>query len=102
MRHTVCAAIGARQLVAFSYEGFDRIVEPHLCGRNTAGHDALLAWFVRGHSESASRPGWRTYLLAEMSASRVLDERFRSARPGYDPPDGSMRLVYCRLPAANF
>ena len=46
MRQVICSAIAAQQLLAFSYEGSERIVEPHLCGHNTAGHDALLAWFV--------------------------------------------------------
>ncbi|HYT87171.1 MAG TPA: hypothetical protein VEL76_00495 [Gemmataceae bacterium] len=98
MRDTICGAIAAKQLLAFSYEGSERIVEPHLCGHNTAGHDALLAWFVRGHSESAAGPGWRTYLLTEMREIRRLGETFAHARPGYNPTDGSMRLVYCQLP----
>ena len=96
--HAICGAIDAHQLLAFSYEGSERIVEPHLCGHNTAGHDALLASFVRGHSESGARPGWRTYLLPQMHDIRALTETFSSARPGYNPTDGSMRLVYCRLP----
>jgi predicted DNA-binding transcriptional regulator YafY len=98
MRQAICSAIDAHQLLAFGYEGTERIVEPHLCGNNTAGHDALLAWFVRGHSDSGARPGWRTYLLTEMRDVRALEETFPSARAGYNPTDGSMRLVYCRLP----
>jgi hypothetical protein len=99
MRQAICDAIAARRLLAFSYEGLERIVEPHRCGHNTAGHDALLAWLVRGYSESGAGPGWRTYLLTEMSDIRALSETFASARPGYNPNDGSMQLVYCQLPA---
>lgn len=98
MRQAICSAIDAHQLLAFGYEGSERLVEPHLCGHNTAGHDALLAWFVRGYSESGAPPGWRTYLLAEMRDIRTIEETFASARPGYNPTDGSMQLVYCRLP----
>lgn len=98
MRDTICGAIAARHLLAFDYEGFERIVEPHLCGHNTAGHDALLAWFLRGHSDSAGGPGWRTYLLAGMREIRWLRETFEHPRPGYNPADGSMRLLYCHLP----
>jgi hypothetical protein len=101
MRQVICDAIAARQLLAFGYEGFQRIVEPHRCGHNTAGHDALLAWLVRGYSESAAGPGWRTYLLTEMRFTRALEETFASARPGYNPTDGSMRLVYCQLPPGS-
>jgi hypothetical protein len=101
MRQVICNAIAAHRLLAFGYEGFERIVEPHRCGNNTAGHDALLAWLVRGHSGSGAGPGWRTYLLTEMRLLRELEETFASARPGYNPADGSMRLVYCQLPPAS-
>jgi hypothetical protein len=99
MRQAICNAIAAHRLLAFSYEGLERVVEPHRCGHNTAGHDALLAWLVRGYSESGAGPGWRTYLLVEMRDIRALQETFASARPGYNPNDGSMQLVYCQLPA---
>jgi hypothetical protein len=101
MRYAICNAIAAHHLLAFSYEGFERIVEPHLCGHNTAGHDVLLAWFVRGYSESEAAAGWRTYLLTEMRNLRALEETFASVRPGYNPSDGSMRLVYCQLPPGS-
>ena len=101
MRQTICDAIAARRLLAFSYEGFERIVEPHRCGHNTAGHDALLAWLVRGYSGSGAAPGWRTYLLSQMRILRALEETFVSPRPGYNPADGSMRLVYCELPPGS-
>jgi hypothetical protein len=101
MRQAICDAIAARRLLAFSYEGFERIVEPHRCGHNTAGHDALLAWLVRGYSESGAGAGWRTYLLTEMRLLRALEETFASARPGYNPADGSMPLVYCQLPPGS-
>jgi hypothetical protein len=101
MRQAICDAIAAYRLLAFSYEGFERVVEPHRCGHNTAGHEALLAWLVRGYSESGEGPGWRTYLLTEMRHIRVLEETFAAARPGYKPTDGSMRLVYCQLPSVS-
>lgn len=98
MDHTICDAIAAKRLLVFQYDGYERVVEPHLCGKNTAGHDALLAWFVRGYSDSEAGPGWRTYLLSEMRSIRQLEETFERARKGYNPTDGSMRLVHCQLP----
>jgi len=98
MRHMICDAITAKRLLVFKYEGYERVVEPHRCGHNTAGHDALLAWFVRGYSESAARPGWRTYLLSQMRSIRQLEGTFERARRGYNPTDGSMPLVYCHVP----
>ena len=98
MRQTICDAIAAKRLVVFQYDGCERVVEPRLCGQNTAGHDALLAWFVRGYSESKAGPGWRMYLLSEIQSIRQLDETFERARTGYNPTDGSMRIVYCQVP----
>src|SRR2546427_10556439 len=68
MKEVVCGAIAGRRLLSFTYEGFSRVVEPHLCGRNATGHDVLLAWLVRGHSKSDPRPGWRNYLLTEVQS----------------------------------
>jgi hypothetical protein len=97
LRQVVCGAITAKQLLAFRYEGFERVVEPHLCGRNEAGHDVLQAWFVRGYSQSEARAGWRTYLLSEMHEVRALHDTFEQARNGFNPNGRSIRLVYCHL-----
>jgi hypothetical protein len=97
-RRAICDAIGAKRVLVFQYDGYERVVEPHLCGQNTAGHDALLAWFVRGYSESRAEPGWRTYLLSQMRSVRQLEDTFQRARTGYNPTDGSMRIVYCQMP----
>ena len=97
-RSQICDAITARRVLAFSYEGLERVVEPHRCGHNTAGHDALLAWLLRGYSGSGTGPGWRTYLLSDIRNIRALEETFTSGRPGYNPAEVSMRLVYCQLP----
>jgi hypothetical protein len=97
MRDLICSAIAKRRLLAFRYGGFERVVEPHLLGETRAGHDVLRAWFLRGYSESASRPGWRSYLLSEMSYILLLEEIFDRSRPGYNPNDKSMLQVHCRL-----
>jgi hypothetical protein len=34
-----------------------------------------------------------------MGDIRALEETFASARPGYNPNDGSLQSVYCQLPA---
>src|SRR6266571_564604 len=97
-RALVCTAIRNQTLLSFRYEdGYERVVEPHLCGRNTADHDALSAWLVRGHSQSDARPGWRDYLLAEMRSVELLKDDFDGPRKGFNPIDPRFVQVYCRL-----
>jgi hypothetical protein len=98
-RRQICDAIGARRLLRFIYDGYERIVEPHLYGINAANHEALSAWIVEGWSASSPEPGWRNYLITDMHDLQVLAAPFGAARPGYNPADPGFRQVYCSLPA---
>ena len=46
MNVVVCDAIRARRLLRFVYDGYERVVEPHLYGVNTAGHETLSGWLA--------------------------------------------------------
>ncbi|HEU4700582.1 MAG TPA: tetratricopeptide repeat protein [Gemmatimonadales bacterium] len=100
MNELVCDAIAARRRLRFVYEGYERIVEPHLYGINTANHEALSAWLVAGWTASTPEPGWRNYLVAEMADVHVLATPFEGPRPGYNPDDPGFRQIFCRLAGA--
>jgi hypothetical protein len=74
-----------------------RVVEPHLYGVNTAGHEALSAWLRPGFSRTDPAGGWRMFLVSELRELQVLDERFDGPRAGYNPNDPHVPQVYCRL-----
>lgn len=93
----ICEAIRCKKLLQFSYGDHTRVVEPHLFGRDSAGHDVLSAYLVRGYSESRQRPYWRFYLLSNVTSLTMLDERFLGPRKGYNAKDPRMLKVYCRL-----
>ena len=97
MNLLVCDAIRVRRLLRFIYEGYERIVEPHLYGINTANHEMLSGYLIAGWSASEGSPGWRSYLVREMHDIHVLAEPFRGPRPGYNPDDRRMRQIFCRL-----
>lgn len=97
MNVLICDAIRARRLLRFVYDGYERIVEPHLYGINTANHEMLSCWLAGGWSRSESEPGWRSYLVREMVDVHVLAEPFAQARAGYNPSDEAFRQVYCRV-----
>ncbi|HEX6965583.1 MAG TPA: hypothetical protein VF166_07265 [Gemmatimonadaceae bacterium] len=93
----LCDAIRSRRLVMFGYGNRVPIVEPHLYGVNSLGHEVLSAWLLPGHSRMDPEGGWRTYLVREMHNVQTLDERFAAPRPGYNPDDPHMQRIICRL-----
>jgi len=93
----ICEAIRCKKLLQFSYRNHIRVVEPHIFGRDSAGHDVLSAYLVRGYSESRKQPYWRFYLLSDLKVLTTLDETFSGPRKGYNPKDPRMLKVYCRL-----
>jgi hypothetical protein len=97
MNETICGAIRARKLLMFEYADLMRVVEPHLYGVNSAGHDALTAWLRPGHSRTDPRGGWRMYLVRDMHHVQELDERFERPRAGYNPRDERMQRVHCAV-----
>jgi hypothetical protein len=99
MNTLVCDAIRTRRLLRFVYEGYERVVEPHLYGINTANHEMLSAYLVGGWSRTDTSAGWRNYLVREMYDVHVLAESFTGARPEYNPDDPAFRQVHCRLEA---
>ncbi|HEX6058039.1 MAG TPA: hypothetical protein VFZ11_03390 [Gemmatimonadaceae bacterium] len=101
MNSIICDAIRAKRRLRFVYDGYERIVEPHVYGINTANHEALRGWLVAGWSESEAAPGWRTYLEREMRDVHALAQAFDGPRDGYVADDRQMRQVHCRLEAAS-
>lgn len=97
MDERICNAIRQRTLLRFIYDGYERIVEPHLYGINTASHEAISGYLVAGWTTSTAEPGWRNYLVREMHDLHVLATPFDGPRPGYNPDDDSFRQIYCRI-----
>lgn len=98
----LCRAISLHRTVEFYYRGTDRpgtrTVEPHMIASNDLNHLALSAWFLHGRSASQEGPGWREYLLSDISNVVVLNETFIGTRPGYQPTGGkTFHNVRCAL-----
>ena len=91
MNQIICDAIRSRRRLRFIYDGYERIVEPHVYGINTASHEAVRCWLVAGWSESEASPGWRTYLVREMHDVQALAQGFEAPRAGYAADDRQMR-----------
>ena len=97
MNAIVCDAIHARRLLRFIYEGYERLLEPHLYGINTQNHEMLSGYLVGGWSATETEPGWRNYLVHDMYDLHALAESFEGPRSGFNPESVRFRQVYCRL-----
>ncbi|HEU4629754.1 MAG TPA: hypothetical protein VFS08_08400 [Gemmatimonadaceae bacterium] len=93
----ICQAIAERRLLMFGYGGVVRVVEPHLYGVTTAGHEALSAWMRPGWSRVDPEGGWRMYRTDGIVELQALPERFDAARPDFNPRDPHFTEIYCRL-----
>jgi hypothetical protein len=97
----ICQAIADRKLLMFAYGGALRVVEPHLYGVSTAGHEALSAWMRPGWSRADPKGGWRMYRQDGLTALQILPEEFAGPRPGFNPSDAHFREVYCGLASSG-
>src|SRR5258705_2485779 len=48
----ICEAIARKRLLQFSYGNHTRMVEPHILGRDSGGHNIFSAYLVSGYSDS--------------------------------------------------
>jgi hypothetical protein len=100
MNVIICDAIRARRLLRFVYDGYERLVEPHTYGVNTAGHEAVSGRLVGGWSASEPEPGWRMYLVDQMRDVAALAEPFEGPHAGYNADDPHFVRVYCQVEPA--
>ena len=97
VREHVCDAIAGHRLLMFTYRGAVRVVEPHLCGRTTAEHDALSAWMRQGWSRADPEGGWRMFRLDGIEELQSLPETFEGPRAEFNPEDPHFVEIYCRV-----
>jgi hypothetical protein len=101
-REEICKAIESQNIISFHYSrGKDpgiRFVEPHMVAYNKTDHLCLSAWFLRGHSASKEKPGFREYWMEYISDIKIIKETFQGPREGYVPTGGKVfHNVQCGL-----
>lgn len=93
----ICAAIQGRLLLAFDYNGLNRIVAPYCYGVSMRDVEVLRAIQLRGSSRSGGFGFGKLWALKYMSNVMVTDESFVPDDPEYDPEDSAMKTVICRI-----
>lgn len=80
MDSTIITAINEKRLLEFSYDGLNRIAEPHVYGVKDGKYE-LLVYQIRGQSKSGGLPNWRRVELKKVANIQILDEIFPGRRP---------------------
>ena len=96
MDEHIIQAVRNQQLLRFSYDGGERVVEPHCYGQTTKGNEAIRAFQVRGYSSTGTL-GWKMFKLSEATSIEVLEEVFEYPRSDYKRGDKGMSKIYAEV-----
>jgi hypothetical protein len=95
--HAICDAIRHRHLLAFDYQERPRVVAPYCHGWSARGVELLRAIQVGGESRSGGFGFGKLWHVLQMQNIRVTTEAFEPDDPDYEPEDGAMARVHCRV-----
>lgn len=94
---TIFQAIEHCRLLHFYYEGYFRVVEPHVYGSDAAGRDVLYGYQIAGADALGRHTGWKSYLVLDMNSLLGLDAHFVGPRAGYKPKIHAWQRVYVEI-----
>jgi hypothetical protein len=89
-------AIERRVCLELTYDGYGRVVEPHVLGSSADGSPLLRAWQVRG-GHNGEALGWKLLDLREVVSAHATMEPAYMPRIGYRRPDPEIPKVDCRI-----
>ena len=89
------AAVRNKRVLSMSYDGHDRIVEPHAYGRN-ANHELLRAWQTEGGHVTPGHD-WCMFIVPKIQKLKDTGETFDGPRPLYSPGDQHMTQIFAQV-----
>lgn len=90
-------AIEHRHLMQFTYEGYFRIIEPHMYGSDADGVDLLCGFQLAGADELGKHNGWHKFEVAKISDLTCLATRYPGPRPPYRLHSKTFKRIYCQV-----
>ena len=96
--NTLVSSIKNRDVLRFSYEGYERIVEPQTYGMSFTGRYVLRALQASGASGSGQTRIAKLFDVAKISELQKTGEKFSQALPSHNPQDSAMKVVFATLP----
>jgi hypothetical protein len=97
MNNTIVNSISNQTVLALTYKGIAREVEPHAYGLGTSGNDLLRCYQVAGGHTSDKPHTWDLLVVGEISGLSDTGRAFGGARPEYKRNDSAMSTIYAQL-----
>ena len=94
----ITRAIATRTVIAFTYHGTTRTVQPHRLGLSKASsHKILLRAYELTKNGSPSNT-WKLYDLQKISNLTLTTAHFPQNAPGYTPTDKALSSTLAEVP----
>lgn len=94
----ITRAIASRTVIAFTYHGTPRTVQPHRLGLSKASpHKTLLRAYELTKNASPSNT-WKLYDLSKLSNLTLTTTTFLQNAPGYTPTDKALSSLLAEVP----
>ena len=82
MNKKIWYAIFGKRLLEFDYNGYHRIVEPHVYGRKNNKNGMMV--YQIGGQRSTGELGWKRMYMNKITNMKILREIFPGMRETYD------------------
>ena len=93
----IIRAIASRTVIAFTYHGTTRTVQPHRLGIAKNTHKILLRAYERTKNASPSNT-WKLYDLQKITNLTLTPTTFPKNAPGYTPTDKALSSTLAEVP----
>lgn len=102
LNDTIIRAIQDKLCLKFTYNGHERIVEPHALGESWQGNTVLRCWQVAGGSDSNKPVGWHLFKLNSIEGEvKTVQQIAELPRKGYKMGDSAMKEIIFELKEGN-
>ncbi len=96
MLQTIIDAIKNHQILSFTYDNYQRVIEPHAVGCSHDGNDVLLCFQLQGGHVTPGHD-WNFCEISKISNLKTTGENFANAHAGYNEVDKGMSNIYAEL-----
>lgn len=94
MNQTIIESINSKKRIKITYNGAERLVEPHTYGVDAQGTKKLRAFQI---SEDPNHSGWRMFTEDKISDVRISTESFPMPQVGYKKDDSNIKTIFAQL-----
>lgn len=96
MRQLLIDAINSKAVVTFTYDGIERVAEPHAIGSTRAGSECCRLFQTAGGHVTPGHD-WDLCQVGKMRNLRMTGASFAAPRPGYKRGDSHLARIYAQL-----